>query len=351
MVPFFNFNLLDPADSTLLARLSWTTDPFTGSVKNVEAQVDDLHLVEIRYRGPKTDSFLISDAMVSTVRVGSTNFLEADNLFGSTVKAGHVRDFDGEGVNFSTVDIRVLRHGDLEDSFGAFIRIGTLRKSFVVENSDVVTLDLGRGDGVNIIIESVDQFDGFANQFIDSSFIASDSVSVHFGVADGTGSNFDYVNVKGGGLALQSGDANVYVHGSDELVIVTGSGNDRVNVTYGGDNTVLTGQGDDFFEFRFADVAFNLGGGNDTGHVNGGNTIGNLVDGFVDTIILVAGAGGDHALFVDQLDNVLVQIGRRLHNAAQLDDITTGGRDGVIALGNFSLSISTETVSTDIGSI
>jgi hypothetical protein len=162
----------------------------------------------------------------------------------------------------------------------------------------------------------------------------------------GTGSGHDYVrleNVESSDIDTGSGHDYVRIDEVVSSTIHTGAGHDSVMLEDVDETAVHTGEGSDFLSFTTADptaqVAYNPGDERDFGYIEGGTTLGMLRDGDADTFIFNADEGGQHEVFADNTDQLMIHSDGVLWDAEMIDFVDQGGQDGTAELGDFSLAM------------
>lgn len=101
-----------------------------------------------------------------------------------------------------------------------------------------------------------------------------------------------------------AGDANLTVHGSNDVMIVTGAGNDHVTLQDTGDDIVIAGKGNDVIQLGAGEDSVYGGAGNDS--LVGGTGGHQLLVGGDGSDTLLGGEGGHSTLVGGSGDDLLI---------------------------------------------
>ena len=261
-----------------------------GRFFNVEASAYDLYNVEARYVGPEIDRAEVNGATFSSIILPTfVGELDASNLLGSYLSASAVEYLSLSDIFSSSASVGWLGDGYIEDIHQSWLGVDYLSGRLMID------------DGENIF------------------------VNVNY-------SNFGIVqvnDVQGGEVRVNAGKVDMNVYGSNDLTIdLTGTYGSGVGVVWSGWESpviVLGGAGNDSFDFFGSRVAYNPGAGKDYVNIEGGNTIGNGIDGDPDTFVF---KGGRHSVEADGVDQILIDTGAGWWDVASIDAID-GNENGV----------------------
>lgn len=318
------------------AEFGWWTSWNISSdgITDVSTGFIDAYGVDAAYYGPKIMRADIEDVSFSGISFPTTiETMRIENLFASSLVMQAVFDFSGEDLVFTDIETGYLGEGVLENSFIVTWNIGHLDYDLWVNDSYEVNVDINYAAGAWLEVSDTIGFSGRVGIFVDSSFDALYSDGVNLVVGDGSRSDFHFHGVNNGSLVVQSGEnVSTHVHNSaDVLADLSGTDGSYTHVSNSGwgasgsEIIVLGGEGEDYFHFNDSQVAYNPGAGNDDGYIRGGNTIGNLVDGYTDSFVF---NGGVHEVQIDQFDEVMIDTGQGQWSV-QTVDMIDGNPNGV----------------------
>lgn len=353
------------------AFVPWAAQAKTIVVRDDNADIEFDTATTLTIARDTTDVNVVGNTVYGDVVVKPlADYLTIDvNYVGDDVQ---VTDAWWLNATFGTVggeiEIEDSRHGrinsgsveslDVEDSHDMSFNFNWIDDEVYVYDSSAITVQFDWADGIDVILDQVEGVAINAGTVTDSDIevIDSNAVTIDIINADGTDIELDHVSnvdvtIKNGDVEAEitdsdsvnfqtgSGEDEIYIDDSFDFTINTASGSDYVAV-HGGQGVVLAGSGADDLHLHGAVVAYNAGTGSDDVEVIGGKTIGNMVDGYTDTIRFDLWDGGRHDVIVDPYDHVQIDAGASgVWDAATIDAIDNGGEDGQIDLAGLHVTI------------